>query len=199
MKYREFIENIEFGNTTAFVYDSPNNRYTYSSGEICDDVFDNVDSDTEFTIVGINELPEVKEVIIDNFLSEIAPRVGVEDNGYDMVKKQLTNGRAKVGYWDEETHYGTNSFITCTYMLILIDQDEEEINVLVEYAFNACNSDRVAEIYCKESSNELLDILGEFNRDWEDVKIGVDSPPTKAQDAKLDAILEEYQEKINNL
>lgn len=133
MTYQEFTKNIEFGNTTAFVYDSPNNRYNYSSGEICDEVFDNVDSDTEFTIVGIDELPEVKEVIIDNFLSEIAPAAGIEDEGYNMVKKQLNNGKAKVGYWDEETHYG-DTFTTRTYMLILIDQDAEEANVLIEKA-----------------------------------------------------------------
>jgi hypothetical protein len=119
MKYQEFIGNIELGNTTAFVYDAPNNRYNYSSGEINDDVFDNVDSDTEFTIVGIDELPEVKEVIIDNFLREIAPAANVEDEGYNMVQEQLTNGTAKVGYWDEDTHYGPETFTTRTYILIL--------------------------------------------------------------------------------
>lgn len=123
MKYQDFIENIEFGNTTAFVFDAPNSRYNYSSGEISEEVFENVDSDTEFTIVDIDELPRVKEVIIDNFLSEIAPAANVEDEGYDIAKKQLNDGKAKIGYWDEETHYGPDTFTTRTYMLILSDLD----------------------------------------------------------------------------
>jgi len=123
MTYREFINNIEFGNTTAFVFDAPNNRYLYTSGEICEETFENVHSDTEFTIVGIDELPKVKEVIIDNFLSEIAPAANVVDEGYEIVKKQLNEGLAKVGYWDEETHNGPDTFTTRTYMLILVDLD----------------------------------------------------------------------------
>jgi len=198
MTYQEFTKNIEFGNTTAFVYDSPNNRYNYSSGEICDEVFDNIDSDTEFTIVGIDELPEVKEVIVDNFLSEIAPAAGIEDEGYNMVKKQLNNGKAKVGYWDEETNYGPDTFTTRTYMLILIDQDAEEANVLVEYATNICDSDRVAKVFCKENTNELSNILGDFTREWEEVEVDEDGA-TKDQDAELDSVLEKYQEKINDL
>lgn len=119
MKYQDFIENIEFGNTTAFVFDAPNNRNLYTSGEICEETFENVHSDTEFTIVDIDELPKVKEVIIENFLSEMASVAGIENEDYNMVKKQLNNGKAKVGYWDEETHYGPDTFTTRTYMLIL--------------------------------------------------------------------------------
>ncbi len=101
MKYNEFIKNIEFGNTTAFVYDSPNNRYIYSSGEITEDTFESVTDETEFEIVGINELPEVKEVIVDNFLSELEPAANVEDDEYNEIKKRLETGDAKIGYWSE--------------------------------------------------------------------------------------------------
>ena len=122
MTYQEFRKNIEFGNTTAFVFDAPNNRYNYSSGEIYDDVFDNITSETEFRIVGIDEYPEVKQVIIDNFLPEIEPAAGIQDDGYDSVKKQLNNGKAKLGIWDEETKYGPDEFTTTTYMLILVGE-----------------------------------------------------------------------------
>lgn len=101
MKYNEFIKNIEFGNTTAFVYASTNNGYMYSSGEITEDTFKNVTDETEFEIVGINELPEVKEVIVDNFLSELEPAANVEDDEYNEVKKRLETGDAKIGYWSE--------------------------------------------------------------------------------------------------
>ena len=101
MKYNEFINNIEFGNTTAFVYDSSNNRYIYSSGEITESTFENVTDATEFEIVGINELPEVKEVIVDNFLYELEPAANVADDEYNEVKKRLETGDVNIGYWSE--------------------------------------------------------------------------------------------------
>lgn len=101
MKYNEFINNIKFGIATAFVYDSPNNRYIYSSGEITEDTFESVTDETEFEIVGINELSEVKEVIVDNFLSELEPAANVEDDEYNEIKKSLETGDAKIGYWSE--------------------------------------------------------------------------------------------------
>lgn len=119
MKYNDFQNIINWGDTTAFVLDAPNNRYNYSSGVIDDDVFANIDADTEFSIVAIDELPEVKEIIIDNFLSELEPAEGVDDEGFNAIKSDLENGNAKIGYWNEETHYGTDSFTTTTYMLIL--------------------------------------------------------------------------------
>jgi len=119
MTYQEFIKNINFGDTTAFVYDAPNNRYNYASGEIYDGVFDNVTTDTNFSIVGINELPQVKEAIVENFLAELEPAPGVEDEGYEAVKAALESGSARIGYWDNETKYGPDTFTTTTYMLIL--------------------------------------------------------------------------------
>lgn len=195
MTYQEFTKNIEFGNTTAFVYDAPNNRYNYSSGEIYEKIFDNTTSETDFRIAGIDEYPEVKQVIIDNFLSDIAPAANVQDDGYDSVKKQLVNGKAKLGIWKEKNKSFTT---TTTYMLILVDQEAEEVNVLVEYAANLCGSERVAKIFCKEVSEELSNVLGDFNREWEEVKVDEDGP-TKEQDEELDTILEEYQRKINAL
>ena len=112
MKYNEFIQNIKFGNATAFVYDSPNNRFVYSNGEITEDTFENVTEDTVFEIVGINELSEVKKVIVDNFLSDLEPAANVIDDEYNEIKKRLETGDAKIGYWSEN---GGNDVI---YMLI---------------------------------------------------------------------------------
>lgn len=119
MKYQEFTKEIAFGKTTAFVYDSPNNRYQYASGEVCDEIFDHCISDTNFHIVGIDELPQVKEVIINNFLPELEPASNIEDENYSIVKEQLESGKAKIGYWEEEMNYGTDAYLTTTYMLIL--------------------------------------------------------------------------------
>lgn len=118
MTYQEFTAHIPWWDITAFVYDSPNNRYIYASGEINDDVFDNIEFDTVFEIVGIDELPDVKQVIIDNFIPDLESLTGPDDEGYIAVKTSIETGEAKIGYWDKETHYGPDTYTTRTYMLI---------------------------------------------------------------------------------
>jgi hypothetical protein len=102
MKYNEFIKNIKFGDTTAFVYDSPNNRYTYASGEITEDIFNNISNETEFKICNINDLPDVKSVMVENFLAELEPAENVEDDGYTEIKRKLEAGNAKIGCWEND-------------------------------------------------------------------------------------------------
>lgn len=119
MQYNEFIRKIGFGNLTAFVYDQENNRYNYASGEINDDIFENIVEGTEFRIENLDDYPQVKEVIVDNFLAEIAPASNVEDDGYNEVKRIIESGEAKVGIWSEETNYGGDIYETTIYMLIL--------------------------------------------------------------------------------
>lgn len=115
MKYREFIKQINWGDTTAFVHDSPKERYQYESGEINDAVFAKTTSGTDFDIAGINEFPEVKKVIADNFLAELEPANGVEDDGYNAVKDAIESGKARIGYWKKEYYFG----LVWTYMLLL--------------------------------------------------------------------------------
>ena len=79
-----------------------------------------------------------------------------------------------------------------------VNQDVEEANVLVEYAANLCGSERVAKIFCKEESEELSNILGDFNREWDEVEV-YEEGATPEQDAELDAVLEKYQKIINAL
>lgn len=111
MKYNEFIEYLTFGATTAFVYDSPNNRYVYSSGEIFEDIFEDVTEDTVFEVCNINDLPEVKSVMVENFLTELEPAENVQDDNYNEIKRRLESGDAKIGYYEVGN--------TTTYVLIL--------------------------------------------------------------------------------
>lgn len=106
MRKNEFIEEISssFGNFTAYVFDGPNNRYTYSSGQIEDDDFICAPEEG-CQIVGINDLPEVKKVITDNFLAEVSPAE------YEAVKEMIDTGEAQVGYWTDNNE--------TTYILIL--------------------------------------------------------------------------------
>lgn len=119
MKYQEFINHFNFGDFTAFVFDQASSRYQYSSGEITDDTFAFTTSDTEFNIVGIDTYPQVKEVIIDNFLPEIAPAPNIEDDNYNEIKDIIESGRAQLAVWDETHHTGGNAFFVTNFMLIL--------------------------------------------------------------------------------
>ena len=104
MKKNEFIEEVScnYGYYTAYVYDSPNNRYQYTSGEFTDDHFDDAPEDG-YQIVGINDVPEVKKVIADNFLAELEPAPDVEDEAYNELRDMIVSGKANVGYWTDES------------------------------------------------------------------------------------------------
>lgn len=119
MKYEQFYNYVKFGDFTAFVYDDPKNRYVYSSREVYDNVFEQTTNDTDFTIVPIDDLIEVKKVIIDNFLPELEPAQNVEDKNYNEIERRLHAGEAQVGYWTVHTKYGSEIIETTVYMLIL--------------------------------------------------------------------------------
>lgn len=119
MKYDQFIKYANIGDFSAFVYDYQNNRYEYASGEVNYNVFDYTSNDTEFFIAAIDDFPEVKQIIIDNFLAELSPAKDVVDDKYQEIERILLAGEAKVGYWDEYTKYGPDTIKTTVYMLIL--------------------------------------------------------------------------------
>ena len=96
MNKTEFISELEIGSYTAFVYDCERSRYQYVDGIICEEFFEIVDDDTEFEIRELNELPEVKEVMLDNFISDYF------ENKEEIKNDILANG--KIGSWrDGET------------------------------------------------------------------------------------------------
>ena len=96
MNKAEFINELEFGKTTAFVYDCESSRYQYVDGIIFEEFFEEDDDDKEFEIHELDELPEVKEVMLDNFVSD-----------YFVNKEAIKNDildRGKIGSWkDGET------------------------------------------------------------------------------------------------
>ena len=114
MTYNEIKSFIGWGDTTAFVFDTPSCRHTYTSGIIEDDVFANVTEDTEFSLQPINLYPEVKEVIHDNFLGEMQPAGGRVSREYDLLKDELEMGLASLAIWQEGD--------TTAYMLVLHDE-----------------------------------------------------------------------------
>ena len=96
MNKTRFINELEIGNYTAFVYDCERSRYQYVDGIISEEFFEGVDDDTEFEIRELDELPEVKEVMLDNFVSDY-----FEDK--EEIKNDIIT-RGKIGSWkDGET------------------------------------------------------------------------------------------------
>lgn len=77
------------------------------------------------------------------------------------------------------------------------DRDNEERAVLVEYAANLCSSDKVAEVFGCEPTEELSNILCDFVREWKAAPCDPEGA-TPEQDAVLDSILGEYAERILN-
>ena len=102
MNKTRFINELEIGNYTAFVYDCERSRYQYVDGIISEEFFEGVDDDTEFEIRELDELPEVKEVMLDNFVSDY-----FEDK--EEVKNDILD-RGKIGSWQDGE--------TTIYMLI---------------------------------------------------------------------------------
>lgn len=97
MNKTDFISELEIGYTTAFVYDCASSRYQYVNGIINEEFFEGVDVDTDFEIRELDELSEVKEVMIDNFVTYF-PKCGQE-----AIKNDILD-RGKIGSWkDGET------------------------------------------------------------------------------------------------
>ena len=102
MNKTRFINELEIGNYTAFVYDCERSRYQYVDGIISEAFFEEVEEDTEFEIRELDELPEVKEVMLDNFVSDY-----FEDK--EEIKNDIIT-RGKIGSWQDGE--------TTIYMLI---------------------------------------------------------------------------------
>ena len=117
MNKKEFIKHLDaiYGEYTAFVYDTPSNRYTYVGADVDDDLSGDLPDDFDYNIDNIGEFPRVKEVICNNFISELEPAYGVDDEYFNEIKSRIESGNAEVGWWYEDA----NGQPTYTYILIL--------------------------------------------------------------------------------
>ena len=84
--YTEFykIMGSMFGNTTCVVTDSPNNRMNYSSGEVDENLLDQLEG-KEITEESLDENSEVAAVMIENFSAEMKPASNIQDDDYMTV------------------------------------------------------------------------------------------------------------------
>ena len=73
-----------------------------------------------------------------------------------------------------------------------------EYDILIHYAANLCDSKRVARVFGIDDSSVLADILGDFQKEWDEVEVDEDGA-TVEQDAELDAILDKYRDLIKSI
>lgn len=90
-----------YGDTTFFILDEPNNRYNYVSS-IIDDIFDNENMPKDgYSIEPIADYPEVAEEMYKNFVAEMCPAEGVEDEGFEDIKGRFERKEAHLGIWKQ--------------------------------------------------------------------------------------------------
>ena len=74
----------------------------------------------------------------------------------------------------------------------------EQADTLIRYAANDCDSGEVEEVFGKTGSVELEAELGNFIDEFNAVEVDADGP-TPEQNEQLDAVVEKYIERVNNL
>lgn len=95
--YREFEGLINWDEYYAMVYDCPSNRYTYAGGEMSEELMDEAYKADAIWIEPMAEANEaVVEVMRDNMLAEFEPAAGVEDEGYETLKRMFADNAGRI-------------------------------------------------------------------------------------------------------
>jgi len=87
---KEFLDSISsmYGNTTCVVYDSPDNRYNYSSLEVSESNIPEFYDASEIEEMDLEENSAVASVMIQNFAADFEPANNVQDDDYvPMIRK----------------------------------------------------------------------------------------------------------------
>lgn len=78
------------------------------------------------------------------------------------------------------------------------DGNIDEYVILIHYAANLCDSERVSRVFGIGDSSVLVGILGDFQREWDDLEID-EYGATVEQAAELDAIVDKYRDLIKGI
>ena len=97
INYAEFQELVNWNEYYAMVYDCPNNRYNYAGGEMFEELMDEVYKADAIWIEPMAEANEAAvEVMRDNMLAEFEPAAGVEDEGYEAMKRMFADNAGRI-------------------------------------------------------------------------------------------------------
>ena len=97
MNYADFYKKMGsmFGNTTCIVTDSPNNRMNYTSGEIDDNILDQLEG-KDITEESLDENSEVAAVMLENFSAEMKPASNIQDDDYMTIIRNCFSINSKL-------------------------------------------------------------------------------------------------------
>ena len=97
INYAEFYKTIStmFGSTTCIVTDSPNNRMNYTSGEIDDNILDQLEG-KDITEESLDENSEVAAIMLENFSAEIKPASNIQDDDYMTIIRNCFSVNSKL-------------------------------------------------------------------------------------------------------
>jgi hypothetical protein len=95
INFAELENMVNYNDYTAFVYND-GTQTMYSGGEISDDTLAPFYDADKIEVYGMNELLDIKELMQENFLAELEPAEGVDDEGYNSIATDFENGRGKI-------------------------------------------------------------------------------------------------------
>ena len=100
INYTEFQQLVNWDEYYAMVYDCANNRYNYVGGEMSEELMDVIykaDNEGGIWIEPMHEADErAVEVMRDNMLTEFEPAAGVEDEGYEAMKRMFADNAGRI-------------------------------------------------------------------------------------------------------
>lgn len=109
INFKELEKKINYNDYTAFVY-KDGTQTMYSGGEINEDTLSNFAKADTISICDMNELPDIKELMQANLLSEFKPAHNVSDDGYKSMIKDFEEGNGQIAMVENEKGI--------TYMLV---------------------------------------------------------------------------------
>lgn len=109
ISFEDLRSKLSYNDYTAFVYND-GTQQMYSGGEINDDSIQSFEDGGQISICNMDELPDIKQLMQENLLSEFEPAENVADDGYDKMKEDFANNNGEIAFVDNEG--------TTTYMLV---------------------------------------------------------------------------------
>jgi hypothetical protein len=90
------IMYYQYGNTTCFVYDEPNNRYNYASGEISDDTLEPFFHADRIEVEELEEDSYVSSIMIENWASEMKSPENIQDDNFVPMIRNMFGTESKI-------------------------------------------------------------------------------------------------------
>ena len=118
MKWKEVEKYLEFGYYTALVCDTQKARMWCDGVEICEQLFEDTDYNTEYDITPLSELPEVRDCIAEQWLPDLKEMTYGDPEVYSAWQSDISSGKALVCHWHIEKPYGSDMLRLDQYLML---------------------------------------------------------------------------------